>query len=78
MHIGEYWYRATADAIYQNLHSVGAEPNKYILILPADHVSRMNYRLIIMQHVEAGADLTIGVIENACKGKENFRCANGP
>jgi glucose-1-phosphate adenylyltransferase len=63
MHTGEYWYRGTADAIYQNLYSVDAEPNKYILILAADHVYKMNYRLMLMQHVEAGADLTIGAIE---------------
>jgi glucose-1-phosphate adenylyltransferase len=63
MQTGEYWYRGTADAIYQNLYSVGAEPNKYILILAGDHVYKMNYRLMLKQHVDSGADLTIGVIE---------------
>jgi glucose-1-phosphate adenylyltransferase len=63
MRTGDYWYRGTADAIYQNLYSVGSEPHKYVLILAADHVYKMNYRLMVKQHADAGADVTIGVIE---------------
>jgi glucose-1-phosphate adenylyltransferase len=63
MRTGEYWYRGTADAIYQNLYSLGSEPHKYVLVLAGDHVYKMNYRLMLRQHEEAGADLTIGVIE---------------
>jgi glucose-1-phosphate adenylyltransferase len=63
MRTGEHWYRGTADAIYQNLYSVGSEPYQYILILAADHVYKMDYRLMIAQHADAGADLTVGVIE---------------
>jgi glucose-1-phosphate adenylyltransferase len=63
MRTGEHWYRGTADAIYQNLYSVGSEPYKYILILAADHVYKMNYKLMLKQHADAGADVTIGVIE---------------
>jgi ADP-glucose pyrophosphorylase len=40
MHTGEYWYRGTADAIDQNLRSVGAEPNRYILILAGTAFTR--------------------------------------
>ena len=63
MRTGDYWYRGTADAIYQNLYSVGSEPHKYVLVLAADHVYKMNYTLMIRQHEDAGADVTIGVIE---------------
>ncbi len=63
MRTGEHWYRGTADAIYQNLYSVGSEPHKYVLVLAADHVYKMNYRLMLKQHADSGADLTIGVIE---------------
>jgi glucose-1-phosphate adenylyltransferase len=63
MRTGDYWYRGTADAIYQNLYSVGSEPHKYVLILAADHVYKMNYQLMVRQHADAGADLTIGVLE---------------
>ncbi len=61
--VGEYWYRGTADAIYQNLYSIGSEPCKYVLILSGDHVYKMNYQLMLQHHVETGADVTIGTIE---------------
>jgi len=61
--VGEHWYQGTADATYQNLYSLGSEPCKYVLILSGDHVYKMNYQLMLQQHVEAGADVTIGTIE---------------
>jgi glucose-1-phosphate adenylyltransferase len=61
--VGEQWYQGTADAIYQNLYSVGSEPCKYVLILAGDHVYKMNYELILKQHADAGAEITIGTIE---------------
>jgi glucose-1-phosphate adenylyltransferase len=63
MRVGEYWYRGTADAIFQNLYSIGSEPCKYVLILSGDHVYKMNYQLMLQQHIDAGADVTIGTIE---------------
>jgi glucose-1-phosphate adenylyltransferase len=63
MRVGEYWYRGTADAIYQNLYSVGSEPCKYVLVLSGDHVYKMNYQLMLQQHIDSGAELTIGGIE---------------
>jgi glucose-1-phosphate adenylyltransferase len=62
--VGEHWYQGTADATYQNLYSLGSEPCKYVLILYGDHVYKMNYQLMLQQHVEAGADVTIGTIES--------------
>jgi glucose-1-phosphate adenylyltransferase len=61
--IGEYWFRGTADAIHQNLYSVGSEPCKQIMVLAGDHVYKMNYKLMIQQHRDSGADLTIATIE---------------
>jgi len=63
MRVGEHWYRGTADAIFQNLYSVGSEPCKYVLVLSGDHVYKMNYQLMLRQHVDSGADLTVGAIE---------------
>jgi glucose-1-phosphate adenylyltransferase len=63
MRTGDHWYRGTADAIYQNLYSLGSEPHKYVLVLAADHVYKMNYNLMVAQHADSGADITIGVIE---------------
>ncbi len=61
--VGEQWYQGTADAIYQNLYSIGSEPCKYVLILSGDHVYKMNYQLMLKQHIESGAAATVGTIE---------------
>jgi len=61
--VGEHWYQGTADATYQNLYSLGSEPCKYVLILSGDHVYKMNYQLMLQQHAESGADVTIGTLE---------------
>jgi glucose-1-phosphate adenylyltransferase len=63
MRVGEYWYRGTADAIFQNIYSIGSEPCKYVLTLSGDHVYKMNYQLMLKQHMDAGAEVTIGTIE---------------
>lgn len=61
--VGEEWYKGTADAIFQNLYSVGSEACKYVLILSGDHVYKMDYRLMLTQHVDAAAEATVGAIE---------------
>jgi glucose-1-phosphate adenylyltransferase len=61
--VGDHWYQGTADAIFQNLYSIGSEPCKYVLILAGDHVYKMNYQLMLQQHVDAGAGVTVGTIE---------------
>jgi glucose-1-phosphate adenylyltransferase len=63
MRVGEHWYRGTADAIFQNLYSIGSEPCKYVLILAGDHVYKMNYQLMLQRHSDAGADVTVGTIK---------------
>ncbi len=72
MRVGEHWYQGTADAIYQNLYSVGSESCAYIMILSADQVYKMNYRLMLKQHVDSGSDLTIGTIETDCSEALRF------
>ena len=61
--VGDSWYQGTADAIYQNVYSIGSELAKYVLILSGDHVYKMNYQLMLQQHVDSGADVTVGAIE---------------
>jgi glucose-1-phosphate adenylyltransferase len=70
--VGQSWYQGTADAVYQNLYSVGSEPCDYVLILSGDHVYKMNYQAMIQQHVEAGAHCTIATIEFSCSEASRF------
>lgn len=57
------WYQGTADAVYQNLDILRAEKPKYVMILSGDHVYRMDYRTMLLSHVENGADMTVSCLE---------------
>jgi glucose-1-phosphate adenylyltransferase len=57
-----HWYEGTADAVYQNINIIESYAPKYIVILAADHVYKMDYELMLRQHVDSGADVTIGCL----------------
>ena len=59
----ENWYKGTADAVAQNIDIIRGYGPKYILILAGDHIYKQDYSLMIKQHVESGADVTVGCIE---------------
>jgi glucose-1-phosphate adenylyltransferase len=59
----ENWYRGTADAVTQNIDIIRGYGPKYILILAGDHIYKQDYSHMIRQHVETGADVTVGCIE---------------
>ena len=59
----ENWYKGTADAVTQNEDIIKGYGPKYVLILAGDHIYKQDYALMIKQHVESGADVTIGCIE---------------
>lgn len=54
------WYEGTADAVYQNIDIIAAHAPKYMVILAGDHIYKMDYELMLQQHVHSGADVTIG------------------
>ena len=60
--VGEHWYLGTADAVYQNIYSILAEDPGHVLVLAADHIYKMNYALMLEQHMRTGADVTVGTI----------------
>ncbi len=57
------WYEGTADAVYQNIDIIEAYAPQYIVLLAGDHVYKMDYEPMLQQHVQSGADVTIGCIE---------------
>ncbi|MCM2296406.1 glucose-1-phosphate adenylyltransferase [Rhodoferax sp.] len=59
----EHWYRGTADAIYQNLDIIRSSKPQYIVILAGDHVYKMDYSIMLKDHVARGAGCTVGCIE---------------
>ena len=56
------WYMGTADAVYQNIYSIGSEQPKHVLILGGDHIYKMNYGRMLKQHEDSAADVTIATI----------------
>lgn len=56
------WYRGTADAVAQNIDIVDSYGIDYVIILAGDHIYKMDYEVMLRQHVDSGADVTIGCL----------------
>jgi len=63
MRVSTSWYLGTADAVYQNIYSIGSERSSYVIILSGDHIYKMNYGKMLQQHVDAGAEVTVATTE---------------
>lgn len=57
------WYEGTADAVFQNLDIIESYGPEHMVILAGDHVYKMDYGLMLAQHVASGADVTVGCLE---------------
>ena len=63
MRVSQQWYQGTADAVYQNIYSIGSERSKFVFILSGDHIYKMNYAKMLKQHTDSGADVTVATIQ---------------
>ncbi|WP_425542275.1 glucose-1-phosphate adenylyltransferase [Sphingomonas molluscorum] len=62
--ISEYqWYEGTADAVYQNIDIIESYAPEYMVILAGDHIYKMDYELMLQQHCQSGADVTVACME---------------
>jgi glucose-1-phosphate adenylyltransferase len=68
----EMWYLGTADAVYQNIDIIESYDPKFIVLLAGDHVYKMDYEKMLQQHVEQGADVTVGCLEVPCAEASGF------
>ncbi|WP_159710726.1 glucose-1-phosphate adenylyltransferase [Geminicoccus flavidas] len=57
------WYEGTADAVFQNIDIIQDYAPEYMIILAGDHVYKMDYGLMLQQHVDTHADVTVGCLE---------------
>ena len=60
---GGEWYEGTADAIYHNIDFIDMYNPENVLILSGDHIYKMDYNLMLNEHLDNNADLTVSVIE---------------
>ena len=61
----EHWYRGTADAVFQNIDIIRSRSHRhdYVVILAGDHIYKMDYSLMLRDHVANGGGCTVGCIE---------------
>lgn len=68
----ENWYLGTADAVYQNIDIIESYAPKYMVILAGDHIYKQDYSVMLEQHVNTGADVTVGCIEASLEEAKGF------
>jgi glucose-1-phosphate adenylyltransferase len=61
--VSDQWYQGTADAVYQNIYSIGSEQPKFVMILSGDHIYKMDYGKMMRQHQDSAADITLATIQ---------------
>ncbi len=60
---GESWYSGTANAVYQNLNFIDEAKADLVLVLGGDHIYKMDYSIMLAEHVARGAEMTVACIE---------------
>lgn len=70
--VGQNWYLGTADAVYQNLDIIESYRPEFVLVLAGDHIYKMDYALMLAQHLEHEADVTVGCVEVAGEQASEF------
>ena len=58
----EKWYLGTADAVAQNIDIIDSYNVDFIVVLAGDHIYKMDYEIMLQQHLNEGADVTIGCL----------------
>ncbi len=66
------WYAGTADAVFQNIDIIRDRAPKYMVILAGDHIYKMDYEVMLQQHADSGADVTIGCLEVPLREASGF------
>ena len=69
---GGDWYRGTADAVYQNLSMIDGLESEFILILAGDHVYKQDYSVMLQEHIDSGADVTVACIQVPLSEADQF------
>lgn len=56
-----YWYRGTADSLYQNLQFLKSSHEPYVVIASGDGIYKLDYGKVLEYHIEKKADITMVV-----------------
>ena len=61
--ISDGWYAGTADAVFQNIDIIQSYGPEFIVLLAGDHIYKMDYGPMLVQHIDQRADVTVACIE---------------
>jgi glucose-1-phosphate adenylyltransferase len=56
------WYGGTADAVFQSLDILRAHSPRYVIVLAGDHVYKMDYGVMLAEHVARDAQVSIACL----------------
>jgi len=56
-----YWYRGTADSLYQNIDYLKKSHEPYVVIASGDGVYKLDYSKVLEYHIEKKSDITVVV-----------------
>ena len=60
---GVEWYEGTAHAVFQNIEFIEQYNPENVLVVSGDQIYKMDYSIMLKQHLETNADCTIAVVE---------------
>jgi glucose-1-phosphate adenylyltransferase len=69
---GSAWYMGTADAVYQNIYSIGSEQPKHMIILQGDAIYKMDYSRMLEYHKETHAEVTLATLPISPEESKRF------
>ena len=58
-----YWYKGTADALYQNMGFLRDSHEPYVVIASGDGIYKLDYNKVLEEHIKSNADITVVVKE---------------
>ena len=66
------WYLGTADAVYQNIDIIESHAPRFMVVLAGDQIYKMDFEQMLRQHVESGAEVTVGCLEASLRDAQAF------
>jgi glucose-1-phosphate adenylyltransferase len=69
---GERWYSGTANAVFQNLDLVREARPDHVVVLAGDHIYKMDYSVMLAEHVSRGADLSVACLDMSIEDASCF------
>jgi glucose-1-phosphate adenylyltransferase len=72
MRKGPFWFRGTADAVYQNLELIFDEKPEHVAVFGGDHIYKMDVNQMLEFHLDHDADLTIATFPGPVAEAHHF------